>query len=872
MNIPVISLNAGKLTPLIDVRSDTEKYSSGCRILENMIPLIYGPVTRRPGTKYLANVDDDDVKSRMVAFIYSATIAYKVEFSDQIINVYFGDSAVDIDIASPYLEADLFQLQFEQSADVMWITHSSYRPRKFSRISATEFSLDVIPFEKGPFIERNDIAEDDDVTIKATGYTVGTATAGVDGVGEFTIESATSLSSLFPANTRFYVTGSTGNDGAFTVSAANDTTYVGTTQTIYANEEIDDGTDDGEIMVTGGTVTLTASAATFVTGTSGHIDALFKLTHKRKKTITKGTVTGTGIVGEAIDVQGSWTFTTHGNWDATVEIQRMEDGVNWETFRSYVSVIIGGSGTRNVQKSDYERGHGGNWFEPVSRVSRISRVGAGEGTRNITRADIEEDNNVQYRIYVTDWGGGELNADLIVNESTQSSIFKITAVASTVSATATAIVAAPENTITKRWAEGAWSHVRGWPSAITFFEERVVYGFTSSDQQDIWLSRMGRFENFTSGLLDDSAFTITLPTADRGRWLDSLEVLAVGTSGGEWRIRSTTIDQALTPTNFSTKQQTNFGSANIQAMKVNEAIIFVDYVARKVREYTWSEDNLKYVSPDLTALAENITSGGITSLAVQKNPDSIIWFTISNSPYLISMTYEREQNVVAFAEHPLGGDGIAESVCVTPSTSEDVITLTVRRTIDGSTVRFIEEMQPRNWGSTTSAADSFFVDAGVVDTGGDTTIEVAHLEGKELAVLVDGAVQASKTVASGIITIDEAGDRVVAGLPYTYQASPMRLDVMTSKGTTSGSVKNISELVISFFATMNAQVGDGTDTYDIDWRTTEDYGSPPALFTGNKTVTFDSGFSTEDNIVISGSDPLPATVRALIPRIEITGR
>ena len=867
-NIPVISLNAGKLTPLIDVRSDTEKYSSGCRILENMIPLIYGPVTRRPGTKYLANVNDDNVKSRMVAFIYSATIAYKVEFSDQIINVYFGDSAVDTDIVSPYLEVDLFQLQFEQSADVMWIIHPSYRPRKFSRVSATEFSLDVIPFEKGPFIERNDIAEDDDVTIAVTGYTVGVATAGADGVGSFTIESATSLSSLFPANQRFYVTNSTGNDGAFTVSAANDTTYVGTTQTIYANETIADGTNDGQIMVNNGTVTLTASAATFVTGTLGHTDALFKLTHKREKTIAKGTATGTGIVGEAIDVQGSWTFTTHGNWDATVEIQRNEDGTTWETFRSYVSVIIGNKGTRNVQKSDDERGFK-NYYKRKRREARP----VGEGTRNIARTDIEEDNNVQYRIYVTEWVSGELNADLVVNESTQSSIFKITAVASTTSATATSIAAAPENTATKRWAEGSWSHVRGWPSAVTFFEERIVYGFTNSDQQDIWLSRTGKFENFTSGILDDSAFTITLPTADRGRWLGALEILVAGTSGGEWRIRSTVIDEALTPTNFSFKQQTSFGSADIQTIKINEAIIFVDYVARKVREFTWNDSEQKYVSPDLTALAENITSGGITSLAVQKNPDSIIWFTISNSPYLISMTYEREQNVVAFAEHPLGGDGIAESVCVTPSTSEDIITLTVKRTINSSTVRFIEEMQPRDWGSTTSAADSFFVDAGIVNTGGDTTIEVAHLEGRELAVLVDGAVQASKTVSLGIITIDKAGDRVVAGLSYGYQVSPMRPDIVTQGGTTRGSIMIVPEIVLSLFASGNVSYGDGTNQKQIDFRTIESYGSPPDLFTGDTdALAFDGGFTKDVDIVISGSSPLPCTLRAIILRTEKVGR
>ncbi|MHC4605186.1 MAG: hypothetical protein ACYS6W_17865, partial [Planctomycetota bacterium] len=194
-NLPVISMNAGKLTPLIDTRADTEKYSSGCRILDNMIPLIYGPVTRRPGTLYRANVDNNSKKSRVVSFIYSATIAYEVEFADQIINVYYNGSAVDTDIATPYLEADLFQLQVKQSADVMWITHPSYAPRKLSRTSAVDFSLDTITFDNGPFIERNDIAEDDDVTIAVTGYTVATATAGAAGAGQFTITSTTDIDS-----------------------------------------------------------------------------------------------------------------------------------------------------------------------------------------------------------------------------------------------------------------------------------------------------------------------------------------------------------------------------------------------------------------------------------------------------------------------------------------------------------------------------------------------------------------------------------------------------------------------------------------------------------------------------------------------------
>ncbi len=53
MNEPIISFNAGEFTEKIDIRSDTSKYASGCRKCENLIPIIYGGLERRPGTRYL---------------------------------------------------------------------------------------------------------------------------------------------------------------------------------------------------------------------------------------------------------------------------------------------------------------------------------------------------------------------------------------------------------------------------------------------------------------------------------------------------------------------------------------------------------------------------------------------------------------------------------------------------------------------------------------------------------------------------------------------------------------------------------------------------------------------------------------------------
>jgi hypothetical protein len=831
-NYPVISLNAGIGTPLVDTRSDTQKYIALCRQLQNMIPRIYGPVERRPGFRYVANCQYDDVKSRIVPFIFSATIAYDIEFSDQIINIYFQGTLIESDIPSPYLDADLFQLQFGQSADVMWITHQDYAPRKLSRVSVDDFSLDTILFENGPFIKRNDLAKNDDVTIKATGYTIATVTNGTKDTASVTIESTTDISGEFTANKRIYITGATADtiDDAYTVHDTIATTYVGTTVTVYTNETItSDPAVNGEMMVSDATVTLTASSDTFQ---AGHVGSLFKLTHKRAQAVTKGSATGTGIIGEPIDIKGSFTVTSTGNWGGTFEVQRLADKTNWETYRSYTSVITGGQGSANAQKTD-----------------------------------IEESLGVQYRINVTEFDSGILTVTLSANSSTQDSIFKITNYVSATEVEATAIVAAPENTTTIRWYEGSWSDVRGYPTTIVFFEERCIYGFSTLDAQTIWLSGTDDFEDFEKGTNDGDSFALKIGTGNRGRWIGSLDSLAIGTSGSEWRIRSSELDQPLTPTDFSIKEQTIHGSKDIQALAVNEAIIFVDSVARKIREFTFSEPKQKFVSPDLTALAENVTSGGITSMSVQNNPDSIVWFTIANSPYLISMTYERDQNVVAFAEHPVAGNGIVESVSVAPSEAEDIITVTVKIAISGSVERQIWQMQPRDYGADT---DIFFVDGGIIDTSGSTAITgLDHLEGETVQVMVDGAHQAGKTVVNGQITIDKAGTRVVVGLPYEYKAEPMRLD---NNGTSYGSVKKISEIVLSFYKTLNAEFGDGTRQFPIPWRTTENYDNPPELFTGDKTLTFLGGFTTDTPVVISGTDPFPCILRAIIPKIDQTGR
>jgi len=197
-NLPIIKFNAGELSPQIDARTDVEKYEAGCRHLENFIPRIYGGAERRPGTEFIYDATDTptnvaNTAVRVIPFIFSTSIAYVVELGNKYARFYYdGDVLGDWEyvtyedesvfyegayvkfyeddwyadgdtwISTPYLAADLMELQIKQRADVMWIVHPSYPPSKLSRTGVETFVLEEINFRKGPFLVRNDLADPDD--------------------------------------------------------------------------------------------------------------------------------------------------------------------------------------------------------------------------------------------------------------------------------------------------------------------------------------------------------------------------------------------------------------------------------------------------------------------------------------------------------------------------------------------------------------------------------------------------------------------------------------------------------------------------------------------------------------------------------------
>jgi hypothetical protein len=274
----------------------------------------------------------------------------------------------------------------------------------------------------------------------------------------------------------------------------------------------------------------------------------------------------------------------------------------------------------------------------------------------------------------------------------------------------------------------------------------------------------------------------------------------------------------------------------------------------------------------MSLISEHITFPGITETAYQREPDQTLW-AIRSDGVLLSMVYERPQEVVGWSKHTT--DGLWESVAVIPGTAQDEIWLICNRTIGGATKRFVELMQPVDWGS--DQEDCFFVDCGLtydplVPAAATVISGFDHLEGKSLAVLADGAVEANKTVVSGDITLTRSAYVVQGGLPFTPIFKNLKPEVALQTGTSQGLVKIINKIILRLKDTLGIQIGPDADHLrTLPFRyVADDMGAPPPLFTGDYSVEYAGAYEETGQFVIQQNQPLPFTLQAIIMHLNIT--
>lgn len=185
------------------------------------------------------------------------------------------------------------------------------------------------------------------------------------------------------------------------------------------------------------------------------------------------------------------------------------------------------------------------------------------------------------------------------------------------------------------WDEQSWSAKRGYPAAVTFHQNRLVFGGTLAEPDSIWMSKIGSFFNFDVGeAKDNESISLTVATGDVNeiRYLVSNRDLQVFGASGELYI-PTFQNQPITPTNVQIRKQTPYGTEHVQPASIDGATIFVQKNGRIVREYLYTDNEQAYTASPISTLASHLINQP-KSLAVAHSgfelADSYAFLTLSN--------------------------------------------------------------------------------------------------------------------------------------------------------------------------------------------------------------------------------------------------
>ena len=289
----------------------------------------------------------------------------------------------------------------------------------------------------------------------------------------------------------------------------------------------------------------------------------------------------------------------------------------------------------------------GPYLDANTTTTTLTPASSAAGTGvNITASAITGINN----------GVGWLATDVGREISMNSGKATITARTNTIVAVATITTAFTNTNAITNWQLGYWSGTTGYPRTVSFFEQRLVFAGSTSYPQTIWASQSSIYTDFdtgSAGAADAFIYTIAANKVNAIRWLAPARDLVVGTTGGEFRVGKPA-GEPLKPDNVNITQQTTYGGYTTEAIQIGNAILFVQKQRKKIREFSYQFKDDEYAAPDMCILAEHITGTGITDIAYAQEPESVYW-AVRDDGVLLGMTYKREEDVIAWHRHILGG-------------------------------------------------------------------------------------------------------------------------------------------------------------------------------------------------------------------------
>jgi hypothetical protein len=759
-----------------------------------------GPVALRVGS---SQRDDDYINETLIgtgyhnlAFTPSGNFWITLQHDgvvDRTVNsLTIGDSGT-VEVATPWSAANLANIRYDQSADVVYVDCDGVRPQKIER-RGTGRSWSVVDYapDNGPFLPSASSSAKLSVS-----HFFGNTTLNSD-IPFFTTNHIGALVRVF----------NDGQGGQWKLGA--------------------EGAKTDPIKVTGISDTGTATA-----------------TSERR------------IV-----------FSVTGTWAGRMSIERSVDGE--------------------------DRG-----FKPIS-----GNLGAASDTGTFTRTIDDPDDNIEawYRARIADTGAsgngytsGVATVNVIYGGGAVNGIGRITGYTSNTEVDIEVLSRFSDTGPSDVWQQGYWSTARGFPSSVQLHGGRLCHAGKAS----LFLSESDDYEDFDDEIEGDAApmvRTLGSGPVDNVHYLLSLLRLLVGTSGAELSVRSSSLDEPLTPDNSSVRTFSTQGSANLRALKMDTSGLFVQRSGQRLFLIGFGQgaDALgDYAVTEMTMLVPDLLAAGVVSIAIQRQPDTRIHCVLADGTVGL-LTYEPQEEVVCWTKWETSGD--VEQAMVLPGLNEDAVYYHVNRTINGATKRYLEKwaMESECLGDT---GLSFLADCAksFTDTGKASSLTgFSHLVGASVVVWGDDTGQA--TAGRDLSTDDTGGDprtytvsgagvvdissvyspgvhHAVAGLPYTADWKSTKLAYGAEFGTALTQMKRVDKIAFVLSQTHNRGLYFGSDTGHLDPLPRDDIGS--AVDADKIYPTFDRasmpfpGLWNEDSrIHLRAKAPRPATVMAAIPTVN----
>ena len=890
------NFSRGELSPKLHARIDIDYYKAGLKTCTNWTALRQGGLRKRPGFQYVKCTRGINYKTRLIPFIFSTIQAYVLEFGwgyvrpyanggpittgggtitgitkanpavvtvtahgfnngDRILitgvggmvevnNIEFlvankttntfelqginssayttftsgGLAKKIVEFYTPYGEDDLAALDYAQSADVLTVTHPNYQPIEISRLSDTSWTVTNPVFKDGPYL-------DEPINI-------------VNGV---------------KPSARNVVT--TGGTTSSSPSSSADNVFDGVESTVA---RISTFGDSWTVTYTLGTTPATAVCNNYYVQQGGSKGALRAIT--------------------------SWTFEGY-DGSAWIVLHRVADSYSWgagekrffdfvntQAFSAYRLVITGSAGQDLDQST-------GSAADNLAAYWQFSETGWGYNGDYAPTMTLTFDNLTGVNSG-TGFNSGDVGRHIrLYGSDAKWRWFVITGVTSTTVVTGRLYgYALPDTDKIFRWKLGAWRS-GSWPAKVSFYQSRRVFARSPNEINTINFTKTADFYDFGSSqpLVDDDGIRIKLLSGQVNAitWLAEGEKLIIGTGANVRIFGRSNENQGFGATNFDQRQQTSSGAREVKPVPVGSVLLYVDYYGKIIREFVYDLNQDGFVAPDVTILSDHLLAGGVVDMAYQQVPDSIVWI-VNDDGSLVAMTYEREQKIVALSRITIaGGDtgtqAYVESVCCIPGTTRTEVYIVVRRTIGGSTKRYIERLAPEFENMTT--ADGVFLDSSLTYSGAatGTVYGMNHLIGRTVYALADGQVVRNLTVAAnGSITLpnSQTASKIHVGLPYTATMTTLALNEAGQQdGTGLSRRKLLNDARISVMDALGlkAKGTNSIDNFDVFQRDQDDpVNAQMNLRTGTYPLNFDMSWRDDGQFTLFSDDPLPCTIRGII--------